>query len=104
VSTTVKEVLLQDILANPDDDDLRRIYADWLEEHQQHARAELIRVQVRLALLSKSEPARQALERRERELLQEHAPQWLAEIGLRDREASSRQPALPAYRLAARLF
>jgi uncharacterized protein (TIGR02996 family) len=42
--------LLQAILDDPDDDLRRLVYADWLEEHGQVERAELIRVQCRLAL------------------------------------------------------
>ncbi len=37
------------ILADPDADDVRLIYADWLEDHEQSERAEFIRVQVELA-------------------------------------------------------
>lgn len=42
-------VLLQDIRANPDDDGLRLIYADWLDDQGQAERAEFIRVQIELA-------------------------------------------------------
>lgn len=41
--------LLQNILDNPDDDLVRLVYADWLEEQGQGDRAEFIRVQVELA-------------------------------------------------------
>jgi uncharacterized protein (TIGR02996 family) len=40
--------LLQAILVEPADDGLRLIYADWLEDEGQHARAEFIRCQVEL--------------------------------------------------------
>jgi uncharacterized protein (TIGR02996 family) len=40
------------ILANPDDDNLRLVYADWLDDRGEGERAELIRVQVELAGLS----------------------------------------------------
>jgi uncharacterized protein (TIGR02996 family) len=43
--------LLQAILAEPGDDSLRLIYADWLDDEGQHERAEFIRVQVELARL-----------------------------------------------------
>jgi uncharacterized protein (TIGR02996 family) len=39
------------ILESPDDDALRLIYADWLDEHGQPKRAEFIRVQCQLAQL-----------------------------------------------------
>lgn len=40
------EIILQDILKNPEDDGIRLIYADWLEEHGQELHAEFIRVQI----------------------------------------------------------
>jgi uncharacterized protein (TIGR02996 family) len=36
---------LADIQANPDDDRPRLVFADWLEDHGDPARAEFIRVQ-----------------------------------------------------------
>ena len=44
------ELLLKAILDNPDDDAVWLVYADWLEEHGQSARAEFIRVQIDEAL------------------------------------------------------
>jgi uncharacterized protein (TIGR02996 family) len=43
--------LLAAIIDDPDDDTPRLVYADWLEEHGDDARAEFIRVQCRLARL-----------------------------------------------------
>lgn len=43
--------LLLDILYNPKEDDLRLIYADWLDEVGEHDRAEFIRVHVELSQL-----------------------------------------------------
>lgn len=43
--------LLLDIIANPEDDGLRLICADWLEDHGYPDRAEFIRVQIALAKL-----------------------------------------------------
>ena len=45
------------------------VYADWLDEHGRHARAEFIRVQCELARLSADDPVRAALAIREMELL-----------------------------------
>jgi len=42
------DALLKAILANRDDDTPRLVYADWLTENGQEARAEFIRVQVEL--------------------------------------------------------
>lgn len=41
--------LLAAILANPDDDDVRLAYSDWLEESGEAERAEFIRVQIQRA-------------------------------------------------------
>lgn len=43
------DLLLKAILANPDDDTPRLVYADYLQEHGDEPRAEFIRVQVALA-------------------------------------------------------
>ena len=42
---------LEDILAHPDDDTPRLIFADWLDEQGDSARAEFIRVQIERASL-----------------------------------------------------
>ncbi|MBY0233253.1 MAG: TIGR02996 domain-containing protein [Gemmataceae bacterium] len=55
------------ILQDPEDDALRLVWADWLEENGDAARAEFIRLQV-----SGSDP------RREAELLWLHKEEWLA--------------------------
>src|SRR5260370_26451208 len=46
---TQDEAFLQDIIAHPDDDAPRLIYADWLADHGQPERAEFIRVECRSA-------------------------------------------------------
>src|SRR5262249_56951990 len=73
---------LNAILARPEDDALRLIYADWLEEHGDEydvARAEFIRVQVKLSSLADDDPRRPPLEDREHELLAEHEFRWLGD-------------------------
>lgn len=45
---TQDDAFLQTIIENPDDDSLRLIYADWLEEHNQSERAEILRLECRL--------------------------------------------------------
>ncbi len=72
----IEDAFLHDILARPDDDAPRLIYADWLEEHN-NPRGEFIRVQCALAQLAPEDPRRWPLEQRERELLVEHEPKWL---------------------------
>lgn len=48
---TDERSLLDAILAHPDEDMPRLMYADWLQEHGQDERAEFIRVQIELARL-----------------------------------------------------
>jgi uncharacterized protein (TIGR02996 family) len=43
---TTRAAFLADICAYPDDDGVRLIYADWLEEHGHPERAEFLRVQI----------------------------------------------------------
>jgi uncharacterized protein (TIGR02996 family) len=52
-----RAALLAAILANPDEDTPRLVYADWLQEHGEPDRAEFIRVQVELARLRAAEGA-----------------------------------------------
>ncbi|MCZ2342918.1 MAG: TIGR02996 domain-containing protein [Bacteroidales bacterium] len=69
------------ILARFADDGPRLILADFLEESARasdHARAELIRVQVALARLPRDHPRREELSGAERHLLEEHQEEWTA--------------------------
>lgn len=70
------EAFLKDIVENPDDDSVRLIYADWLEENGQAERAEFIRVQVELA----RHPMNQALQQRNRQLRETNRDRWRAEL------------------------
>lgn len=96
------------ICADPDDDSLRLIYADWLEDQGDADRAEFIRVQCELfkrrkgpgGQVSEDSPwlandrKYQALRRRERELFEKH-PEWFHIEGLRTKievEALRRGP------------
>lgn len=46
---SLEDAFLADIIAHPEDDAPRLIYADWLQEQGRETRAELIRVQIELA-------------------------------------------------------
>jgi uncharacterized protein (TIGR02996 family) len=93
---TPAAAFLAAIIADPADNSPRLMYADWLTEQGESARSEFIRVQCALAkhetaVLQRGEgfPAppmpegfllfskREALQRRERELLGRHEGQWL---------------------------
>jgi uncharacterized protein (TIGR02996 family) len=76
---TEEDAFLQALLANPDDVNLRLVYADWLEERGD-PRGELLRLDVKLVELPpKGVPARK-LRRRLEELRQGIDPTWLARI------------------------
>lgn len=70
---------LQAVIAQPLNMDVRRVYADWLEE-QGDPRADFIRVQFELAQLRtrsrESTSAVAALQTREKALLQKHGRYW----------------------------
>lgn len=74
---------LSAIASSPDDDTARLVYADFLDEQGNTgdaARAEFIRVQMRLAGLDDTHPDRPALEDRENELLRAHEHGWVGPI------------------------
>jgi uncharacterized protein (TIGR02996 family) len=48
--------LLQAIVESPDDDDVRLVYADWLDENGEPERAEFIRLHCRLARMLDTNP------------------------------------------------
>jgi uncharacterized protein (TIGR02996 family) len=80
------DALLQSVLAATDDDLPRLVYADWLDEHADPARADFIRTQIELAKLPAHDPRFRPLEDREHDLLGEHEAGWLGEEAERLRE------------------
>ncbi len=76
------DAFMRAIRAAPDDDAPRLVYADWLEENGDPARAEFIRVQCARARLPADDPAAEGLNARAHALL---ADNWEAWVGpLRD--------------------
>ena len=71
-----EDALLKAVLADPDDDAPRLIYADWLDENGQAERAEFIRVQCELARTDDDDPRWPDLEAREAQLLRDFSPSW----------------------------
>jgi len=67
---------LRALLAQPDDDTLRLAFADWLDENEDPARAEFIRVQIELARGVEELKRKHSLEQRQAELLTEHERVW----------------------------
>ena len=77
---TELEAIFQEILAHPDDDLHRRVYADWLEEYGDDLeRAEFIRIQCDLET-HLDDSCRKQLMKRERELLAAHERAWAAPL------------------------
>lgn len=74
---TEYESLLCAVCKNPDDDTLRLVSADWLEENGEEARAEFIRVQCELALGPQGNQ-QAALAEREQKLLAANREAWEA--------------------------
>jgi uncharacterized protein (TIGR02996 family) len=68
--TDDERALIATIVANPDDDLPRLVYADWLEEHHQDERAKIIRVQCEI----------ERLQGQEAELLAKHDKEWGREL------------------------
>jgi uncharacterized protein (TIGR02996 family) len=80
---THADAFLQDILAHPDDDAPRLIFADWLEEQGDAAsvaRAEFIRVQCALTRGELPLQKRAELDRRQQQLLEQYGNQWARPI------------------------
>jgi uncharacterized protein (TIGR02996 family) len=83
--TDEQRALWSAIRANPDDDTPRLVYADWLQEHGDEARAEFIRVQIEQnGLFSPStlcpDPNDRTLTKREAKLLRLYREGWLRTI------------------------
>jgi uncharacterized protein (TIGR02996 family) len=76
---------LDAVLAHPDDDGPRLVYADWLEERGDADRAEFVRLQLRLAQSPTLEDrAREAV------LLHRHAEAWLAPLRVKSEPLQNR--------------
>src|SRR5262245_7873144 len=79
-TASADQAILQEITAHPEEDAPRLVYADWLDDHGQSARAEFIRLQIRLARMSEEDPERPDLLDREEELLRRHPVAWRADL------------------------
>jgi uncharacterized protein (TIGR02996 family) len=71
--------LLGDIKSNPEDDHLRLILADWLEE-QGDPRGEHIRLQCQLARMDEDDPDREAVAMRVWQVERPHRDGWLGPL------------------------
>jgi uncharacterized protein (TIGR02996 family) len=78
----LEQGFLADIAEHADDDGPRLVFADWLDDHGEHERAEFIRTQVELAKLDPYDDRAPDLLRRDRELRLQHGRVW-AKPGLK---------------------
>jgi uncharacterized protein (TIGR02996 family) len=74
-----RAAFLDAIRAKPGDDTLRLIFADWLEEHGESARANFIRLQCQAERTPAWTSRRLDLQRQADELLLEHERDWLGD-------------------------
>jgi uncharacterized protein (TIGR02996 family) len=100
---TADEDFLRAIIDRPEDDAVRLIYADWLEEHAQPERAEFIRVQCALA---RGVPGlrRTELENRQRLLRERHAAEWAEPVRRLAEDWEFRRGFIEAVRVETRQF
>jgi uncharacterized protein (TIGR02996 family) len=75
-----REALLRAVCENPDDDTPRLVFADWLQEHGDEARAEFIRVQVGADRNTLRGRHRGPYDSRSVQLLAEHERRWRTEL------------------------
>src|SRR5947209_2285796 len=75
-----EQALLTAIVAQPDEDTPRLVYADWIEEHGQPERAEFIRLQIQEANLADGAPEREKVAERRRALEKAHEDEWVADL------------------------
>src|SRR5258708_18533071 len=85
---------IQTIIANPDDDTPRLIYADWLDE-QGEPRGEFIRVQCALATMPEDDPRRWDLELRQTRLYRLYGWQWWHEPFAPEARRPTFRPGFP---------
>jgi carbon storage regulator CsrA len=93
----------QAILEEPDDEGIRLIFADWLQERGDPL-GEFIRVQCRLAKLPPEDAARQGLAQQQRLLEDEHGALWRAYLPPVLRPATFERGFVEAAELTARQF
>ncbi len=73
---SIEHGLLSAIRDEPDDDGIRLVYADWLEEQGNIDRADFIRLQCQIATMDLDDPGRPAMELRAEDLLVAHRAEW----------------------------
>jgi uncharacterized protein (TIGR02996 family) len=78
---TQQDSWLRSILQDPNNLDLRRVYADWLQEQGMETEAEFVRVQCELAVCRQTGKGRRAqLEKRDKALFRKVVADWPAPL------------------------
>ncbi len=77
---TERNLLLAAVIARPEDNVPRLVFADWLDENGEPARASFVRTQVAAAGLPVQSPERAALEQSAAGMLQEFGAAWGREL------------------------
>jgi uncharacterized protein (TIGR02996 family) len=77
---TDRDALLAAVIDLPEDDLPRLVFADWLEEHGEPARAAFIRTQIAAEALPPGDPNRVAMELTAAGLLREYRAAWDREL------------------------
>ncbi len=80
MTTPESDALLAAVLAAPEDDAPRLVYADWLDENGRPERAQFIRLQVERSRLPRFDPHREVLTRLADRLFDRHGADWVAEL------------------------
>lgn len=89
---TDRDAMIASICNLPDEDPPRLMYADWLDEHDAHTRAEFIRLQIALAGMAPDDPKRPGVVARKDELIRLHGDEWAGEVGPSMQAEWAREP------------
>ena len=76
---STRQGFIDAVTASPADDALWSVFADWLDDHGEPARAELIRLECELERLAPAEDRALELRRRTEDLLVENERVWLGD-------------------------
>ncbi len=80
MSNTAEDAFLEAILADPEDDGVRLVFTDWLEEHGDLDRAEFIRLQIRQTHINRFSLLWEEMDERINALLATHRQRWVAHL------------------------
>jgi uncharacterized protein (TIGR02996 family) len=98
-----ENAFLQAILAEPDNDEPRLVFADWLEERGDPL-ADFIRVQCALAGMSHDDPRRPELLTQTRDLVTAHWSKWAKRFSKWARRFGGLSPEIRFFRRFIRFF